>query len=166
MEDGYIKICLNCGDRLLALAKKCPFCGVKAKNFPLINRNDREKIAEAINNVPNPKSGGKTKNKPRTSTSASIIKVSQPSFFAKLNSKKVKETQCTCFSCGAVWHFNNSDVGNNLANALLTLGGTPTQSAIGFNKIQDFDKCPKCGSRKIQKKIVFFLVDKKGNYIE
>jgi len=57
MYDDCIKICLNCGDRLLAQAKKCPFCGEKAKSFPLINRDDKDKIEETINSVPNPKNG-------------------------------------------------------------------------------------------------------------
>jgi hypothetical protein len=61
MGDDYVKICLNCGDWLLVQAKKCPFCGEKAKDFPLINRNDKERIEDIISNVPNPKNGRKGK---------------------------------------------------------------------------------------------------------
>jgi len=39
-----IKMCLNCGDRLLTQAKVCPSCGARAKNYPVINSNDIERI--------------------------------------------------------------------------------------------------------------------------
>lgn len=58
MDTGHdIKICLNCGDKLLAAAKKCPTCGAKAKGFPIINSSDVERINDIISQVPHPKSG-------------------------------------------------------------------------------------------------------------
>lgn len=58
MDTGHdIKICLNCGDKLLAAAKKCPTCGAKAKNFPIISSSDVEQINDIISHVPHPKSG-------------------------------------------------------------------------------------------------------------
>jgi predicted RNA-binding Zn-ribbon protein involved in translation (DUF1610 family) len=50
-----IKLCLNCGDKLLELAKKCPTCG--KKNLLLIDKNETQKIQQIKNNVPNPKDG-------------------------------------------------------------------------------------------------------------
>jgi RNA polymerase subunit RPABC4/transcription elongation factor Spt4 len=52
-----MKICLNCGDKLLDAAKKCPTCGTKDKGFPIVNSNDKEQIQQIISSVPNPKSG-------------------------------------------------------------------------------------------------------------
>ena len=52
-----MKICLNCGDKLLDAAKKCPSCGAKAKDFPIIDSNDKRKIEEIVSCVPHPKSG-------------------------------------------------------------------------------------------------------------
>ncbi|MPW25955.1 hypothetical protein GC105_09145 [Alkalibaculum sp. M08DMB] len=50
-----MKICLNCGDKLLVLAKKCPTCGTKDKDFPLIDKNDKVRISEIVSGVPCPK---------------------------------------------------------------------------------------------------------------
>lgn len=52
-----MKICLNCGDKLLDAAKKCPSCGVKAKDFPVVYHVNPQQIEEIIANVPHPKSG-------------------------------------------------------------------------------------------------------------
>ncbi len=52
-----MKICLNCGDKLLDGAKKCPSCGARQKDFPIVNSKDKERIEELIANVPHPKSG-------------------------------------------------------------------------------------------------------------
>jgi RNA polymerase subunit RPABC4/transcription elongation factor Spt4 len=47
-----MKICLNCGDKLLDAAKKCPSCGTKDKGtFPLVDPNDREAIDKIIEGV-------------------------------------------------------------------------------------------------------------------
>lgn len=48
-----IKICLNCGDKLLEKAIRCPSCGADAKNFPIVDKNDREKIATLVASAPN-----------------------------------------------------------------------------------------------------------------
>ncbi|MEG2522298.1 MAG: zinc-ribbon domain-containing protein [Anaerovoracaceae bacterium] len=52
-----MKICLNCGDKLLDTAKKCPSCGTKDNSFPIIDSSKKEMIQEIIASVPNPKSG-------------------------------------------------------------------------------------------------------------
>ena len=54
-DQGHeIKMCQNCGDRLLPGAVKCPTCG--SKDLLLLNSNEREKIQEIIANAPNQKS--------------------------------------------------------------------------------------------------------------
>ncbi|WP_018306345.1 hypothetical protein [Desulfitobacterium hafniense] len=50
-----MKICLNCGDKLLDGAKKCPTCNTKDRGFPIVDSNDTETINEIISSVPNPK---------------------------------------------------------------------------------------------------------------
>ena len=50
-----MKICLNCGDKLLDAAKKCPSCGTKDKDFPIVDVGDVEHIKQIISNVPHPK---------------------------------------------------------------------------------------------------------------
>jgi len=52
-----MKLCLNCGEKLLDGAKKCPSCSAKAKDFPIVDSDDKEKISLIISSVPNPKSG-------------------------------------------------------------------------------------------------------------
>jgi len=41
-----IKICLNCGERLLAQAKRCPKCGAKDADLKIINSADTEQIEQ------------------------------------------------------------------------------------------------------------------------
>jgi RNA polymerase subunit RPABC4/transcription elongation factor Spt4 len=49
-----IKICTNCGEKLLIKARICPTCGKNAKDFPIVNSSDNEKIDKIISSVPNP----------------------------------------------------------------------------------------------------------------
>lgn len=48
-----MKICLNCGDKLLDNAKKCPTCGKKADGFPIVDPKDKELIEKLISEAPN-----------------------------------------------------------------------------------------------------------------
>ena len=50
-----MKICLNCGDKLLDAAKKCPTCGKNVKDCPIVDPNDKVNLNQIIQNVPNPK---------------------------------------------------------------------------------------------------------------
>lgn len=52
-----IKICNNCGDKLLVKAVKCPYCGKKDTGFYIVDKNDTKKINTIIGNVPHPKNG-------------------------------------------------------------------------------------------------------------
>lgn len=50
-----MKICLNCGDKLLDAAVKCPTCTTKDNGFPIVDSNDKDTISRIISSVPNPK---------------------------------------------------------------------------------------------------------------
>lgn len=51
-QQGHsIKVCLNCGERLLEKAEKCPSCGARARNYPIINSNDAERISQIKSNA-------------------------------------------------------------------------------------------------------------------
>lgn len=52
-EQGHpIKICLNCGEKLLCQAEKCPSCNANTKECPIIDSNDNQKINEIRENAP------------------------------------------------------------------------------------------------------------------
>ena len=80
--------------------------------------------------------------------------------------KKISETKCTCKACGNIWFYGMKDtfanVFDNLSTSVKGLedtlmcpccgGGGPSRKTI------DFDKCPKCGSRAIEKENVIHEV--------
>jgi predicted nucleic-acid-binding Zn-ribbon protein len=75
--------------------------------------------------------------------------------------KQVKETKCTCNSCGNVWYYGKQEVQENKAAALsnvgkamMCCGGCIPAVLIPNKKAVDLDKCPKCGSRAITKEEV------------
>lgn len=72
---------------------------------------------------------------------------------------KKKQTKCTCLSCKNTYYYGDYDVVKNVANAF-------HGSLYAANKVKDLDQCPKCGSRAISKKDVYFWIDKKGNCID
>lgn len=44
-QQGHeIKVCLNCGERLLANAAKCPSCNADAKEYPIVMSDDTDRI--------------------------------------------------------------------------------------------------------------------------
>lgn len=47
-----IKMCLNCGERLLEKAKKCTSCNADARDYPVIDSNDIEQINQIKMNAP------------------------------------------------------------------------------------------------------------------
>ncbi len=73
--------------------------------------------------------------------------------------KKQKQTKCVCASCNHVFYYGNFDTLKNLQNAAYG-------SIYSLNKYKDLGQCPKCGSRAISKKEVYFWVDKKGNCVD
>jgi len=75
--------------------------------------------------------------------------------------KKIRETKCICKSCGNIWFYGKEDVSKSKANAVGNLGkacmccsGCWPALLIPEHKVIDFNKCPKCGSRAVEKKII------------
>ena len=72
---------------------------------------------------------------------------------------KKKQMKCSCNSCANTYYYGDYDVVKNVAN---TFQG----SIYSLNQVKDLGQCPKCGSRAVSKKEVYFWVDKKGNCVD
>jgi hypothetical protein len=75
--------------------------------------------------------------------------------------KKITETKCTCKSCGNIWYYGKSDQMQNAGVAMQQVGksamcctGCFPALLIPNKKIVDFNKCPKCGSKAVEKETV------------
>ena len=83
--------------------------------------------------------------------------------FEKMNKrsgcKKEKQIKCVCISCQNIYYYGEYD---KLKNFINTLNG----SIYSVNQYKDLGQCPKCGSRAISKKDIYFWVDKKGNCVD
>lgn len=73
--------------------------------------------------------------------------------------KKQKQTKCICASCQHVFYYGSYDTLKNFTNVV-------HGSIYSLNQYKDLGQCPKCGSRSISKKEVYFWVDKKGNCVD
>lgn len=79
-------------------------------------------------------------------------------------SKKIKETKCTCKSCGNIWHYGKQEIIEQAGAALENIGKSMMCCSGCFlpavlipdKKIVDLNKCPKCGSRAIIKEEVTY----------
>ena len=134
-----IKICTNCGDKLLVQAKKCPYCGTKDTGFYIVDKNDTEKINIIIGNVPHPKNGTPIYN----TTNTPITKKGQ--IKEKVKENKSNGIAC-CPKCGSA-SISYSTKKLSIGRALLggaTLGAT---GAIigGLSSKQGIVKCLSCG---------------------
>ncbi|MEE0420044.1 MAG: zinc ribbon domain-containing protein [Lachnospiraceae bacterium] len=149
-----MKICLNCGDKLLDGAKKCPSCGAKAKDFPIVNSKDKERIEELIANVPHPKSGtpnwvGRVETKQGIWAKDEQKKFDRPKVQKKERIEKAKrEGQAYCPKCGSIsithvdkkLSIGRAIVGNELAG--------PTGAILGgLSSKKGYAKCLNCGHK-------------------
>ncbi len=95
----YTKVCLNCGDRLLTAARKCPTCGNKTE-FAVVEKTDTEKIRQLQENVPNPKEGLTAKWK-----SSSLIQSATQNAQKDMKKQQIRENQANgivcCPKCGS-----------------------------------------------------------------
>jgi hypothetical protein len=73
-------------------------------------------------------------------------------------SKTIKETRCTCNSCGNVWHYGKQEAlesaGAAMSNAgkgMMCCTGCAPAALIPDKKVADLNKCPECGSKNIRK---------------
>ena len=73
--------------------------------------------------------------------------------------KKQKQTKCVCASCQHIFYYGDYYNLKNLSNAAYG-------SIYTLNQYKDLGQCPKCGSRAISKKEVYFWIDKKGNCVD
>lgn len=73
--------------------------------------------------------------------------------------KEKSEVKYVCTQCGHIYFVGGMDALKNIANA--TKG-----SVYSINKMRDFSKCPKCGSRQTKHETTKYWVDKKGNVVE
>jgi len=75
--------------------------------------------------------------------------------------KQVTETKCTCKACDNVWFYGKSDsleqfgnTSSNCGKSMMCCGGCLPAVFIPDKKVVDLNKCPKCGSRVIQKETI------------
>ena len=75
--------------------------------------------------------------------------------------KKIHETKCTCKACGNTWFYGKEEIKEqqraNMSNAGKTLTACSCclpALVIPNKKVVDLDRCPKCGSRAVDKEEV------------
>ncbi len=75
--------------------------------------------------------------------------------------KKIKETKCTCKACNNVWYYGKEDVResrsnklHNASKAMMCCGGCLPALLVKDKKVENLNKCPKCGSKAILKEVV------------
>lgn len=144
--------CPECGNEISDRAVSCPNCGCP------IFAEDKEK--NNFNNTDNEKTDV----------------IVRPAYDG--NAHHIHECICTCLNCGNEFSYNNNDVSknkegrwNDLASAYSAIGGSKIEKSISYNHQKqsyniDFDKCPRCGSKKIQKRYTDYYVNSNGEYLE
>ncbi len=79
--------------------------------------------------------------------------------------KTIRETRCTCITCGHVWHYGALEVLNDVGNSLSDAGTAMTCPCCCFTSFvpskpkQAPSKCPKCNSGNVTKERVTYFVD-------
>ncbi len=79
--------------------------------------------------------------------------------------KEIRETKCTCQACGNVWFYGKQDqlksAGDAMSNcgkSMMCCSGCAPAIFIPNKQVIDLNKCPKCGSKAVQKEIVTHYV--------
>lgn len=74
----------------------------------------------------------------------------------------IKETKCTCQSCGKIWYYGKQEViesfGNSMSNcgkSMMCCTGCMPAALIPDKKVVDYSKCPECNSKAVIKEEVF-----------
>ncbi len=149
-----MKICLNCGDKLLDGAKKCPSCGVKAKDFPIVDLNDKQKIDEIVSNVPHPKSGTPkwVKNvemKQKIWNEETVKQTNRPKVQKKRRIEKAKQDgKAYCPKCGST-SVTYIDKKLSIGRAIVGNAVLGETGAIlgGLSSKKGYVKCLNCGNK-------------------
>jgi len=75
--------------------------------------------------------------------------------------KKIREIKSTCKACGNTWYYGKEEIKEqqqakmeSAGKSLMCCGGCLPALLIPSKKVIDLDKCPKCGSRAIDKEEV------------
>jgi len=93
----------------------------------------------------------------------------------------IQETKCTCKGCRNIWFYGKEEIAQNASDKMQNCGTSlencgsgmqnagksmmccsgcvpavliPSQQEKQMKEINDLNKCPKCGSRAIEKEIV------------
>ena len=144
MEDGFVD---KDGNSTLnySQSETCPFCGT------IVNRGSKFCIncGSELNNS--------------LDSESTQVQVKEDSKKSKrANPRYIKETKCTCNSCGNVFYYGKTDVLDNTAKLLDNAGKEAAAASCCYcnpfidatktkNSVRDFSKCPKCGSKNITK---------------
>ena len=143
--------CPECGKEISDLAKSCPNCG-----FPIEGEFNSENYLKN-NNI-----------------DAKIL----DAHVATEGVRHIHEYICTCLNCGNTFSYNNDDISkdkegrwNDLASTFSAIGGSKIEKSIFYNHQKqsynaDFNKCPKCGSKKISKKYTNYYINSNGEYLD
>lgn len=144
--------CPECGKEISDRAASCPNCGCPV----CVGYNTRN----TFNN-----NGNKQSNV--------IVRPAND-----VGARHIHECICTCLNCGNEFSYNNNDISKNkegrwtdLASAYSAISGSRIEKSISYNHQKqsynvDFNKCPKCGSKKISKKYTDYYVNSNGEYLE
>ncbi len=80
---------------------------------------------------------------------------------SKPKTRQITETKATCNACGNIWFYGKSDsleqVGNassNCGKSMMCCTCSPCALFIPDKKISNLNKCPKCGSRAVNREKV------------
>lgn len=78
----------------------------------------------------------------------------------------VRETRCTCRSCGNVWHYGKKELVelqaakmHNVGKAMLCCSGCLPSVLIKDKEMRDLNQCPQCGSRNTEQETVTHEVE-------
>lgn len=152
ISSSAIKICLNCGDKLLPDAKKCPTCGAKAKDFPVVDKGDEQQIEVLISQAIHPKDSLAPKWKKRLETKESVwtnakMPTKREAVKARIEENKSTGVAC-CPKCGSTsLSANKKGFGVGKAAVGVFTVGILGAAAGGIGSGKVVVTCLNCGHR-------------------
>ena len=79
--------------------------------------------------------------------------------------KKIKETKCICKACGYTWFYGKNEELEQAGNAMQNCGksmscctGCAPAAFLPDKKVVDLSKCPKCGSKAVEREEITHYV--------